>query len=102
MQSTRGSEEVTRQIVEIIIDALRIDPQRVTMDARLFIDLEAESIDIVDIRFRLEELFGIKLKQGEMFERLGSGLSANQIADKFTVGSLVTFMTSRLTTLESG
>lgn len=50
-----------------LVDALNVDDDQVTPDARLQADLGAESIDFLDIVFRLEREFGIKIPRGELF-----------------------------------
>lgn len=49
------------------MDALGVDDDEVTPTARLTTDLHAESIDFLDIVFRLEKAFGFKIAQGELF-----------------------------------
>jgi acyl carrier protein len=49
------------------VDALAVDDDEVTPDAKLIADLGAESIDILDISFKLEQAFGFKIAQGELF-----------------------------------
>lgn len=56
-------EKVRQQLV----DALSVDEDEVTPQARLQGDLNAESIDFLDIVFRLEREFGIKIDRNELF-----------------------------------
>jgi acyl carrier protein len=49
------------------VDALGVDEDEVTEDATLTGDLGAESIDFLDIMFRLEKAFNIKIPRGELF-----------------------------------
>ena len=49
------------------MDALNADDDAVTMSSRLQADLGAESIDFLDIVFRLEREFGMKIPRGELF-----------------------------------
>ncbi|MGC1274499.1 MAG: phosphopantetheine-binding protein, partial [Planctomycetaceae bacterium] len=49
------------------VDALGVDDDEVTPEATLSGDLGAESIDYLDIVFRLEKNFGIKIPRGELF-----------------------------------
>ena len=51
----------------MLIDALVVDDDEVTPEARLQADLGAESIDFLDISFKLEQTFNFKIPQGEMF-----------------------------------
>jgi len=60
-------DEIFEKIREVLVDALGVDDDEVTAEARLVDDLGAESIDFLDITFRLEKAFTIKIGQGEMF-----------------------------------
>ena len=59
--------EIFEKIQEILVDALAVDDDEVTLQATLIGDLGAESIDILDISFKLEQDFGFKIAQGELF-----------------------------------
>ncbi|MAE66933.1 MAG: acyl carrier protein [Phycisphaeraceae bacterium] len=59
-------EEVFDKVKDVLVDALSVDDDEVVADAKLVEDLGAESIDFLDIVFRLEKAFGIKIEQGEM------------------------------------
>ena len=60
-------EEVYKQVEEVLIDALAVDDEDISEDATLTGDLGAESIDYLDIVFRLEKKFSIKIPKGELF-----------------------------------
>ena len=60
-------DEVFEKIQTALIDALGVDDEDVTADATLVGDLGAESIDFLDIVFRLEKSFDIKIPRGELF-----------------------------------
>ncbi|MFP4144952.1 MAG: acyl carrier protein [Phycisphaeraceae bacterium] len=60
-------DEVFEKVQEVLEDALGVDEDEVTADAKLVEDLGAESIDFLDIVFRLEKAFGIKIEQSELF-----------------------------------
>ncbi|NOT02640.1 MAG: acyl carrier protein [Phycisphaerales bacterium] len=60
-------DEVVKQVGEVLVDALGVDHEDVTENATLGGDLGAESIDYLDIVFRLEKTFGIKIPKGELF-----------------------------------
>jgi acyl carrier protein len=60
-------DEVYSKVQEVLIDALGVDEDEVTPDATLTSDLGAESIDFLDIVFKLEQTFGFKIAQGELF-----------------------------------
>lgn len=60
-------DEILAKVTEVLEDALGVDEDEVTPDATLVGDLGAESIDFLDIAFKLEQTFGFKIPQGEMF-----------------------------------
>lgn len=60
-------EEIFEKVRETLVDALGVDDDEVSESATLVGDLGAESIDFLDIVFRLEKNFGIKIPRGELF-----------------------------------
>lgn len=70
--ATMSQEEIYRNVKDVLEEALGADEEDITMDASLTADLEAESIDFLDIVFRLEKTFStpekpFKISQGELF-----------------------------------
>ncbi len=62
-----SQEEIFEKVREALVDALGVDDDEVTPEATLQGDLDAESIDFLDIVFRLEKSFDIKIERGELF-----------------------------------
>lgn len=66
-------EEIYKKVQAVLVDALGVDEEEVTPEATLRGDLGAESIDFLDIVFRLEKAFTtdsakpFKIPRGEMF-----------------------------------
>ena len=60
-------EQIFEKVRETLVDALGVDEDEVTPEATLTTDLGAESIDFLDIVFRLEKAFDIKIPRGELF-----------------------------------
>lgn len=63
----KSRDEIFAQVQSTLVDALGVDEEEVTEQATLTRDLGAESIDFLDIVFRLEKAFGIKIPRGELF-----------------------------------
>ena len=61
------TDEIFGKVQETLIDALGVDDDEVTLEATLVGDLGAESIDFLDIVFRLEKNFNVKIPRGELF-----------------------------------
>ena len=61
-----SKEEIFNGVKDALVDALAVDDDEVSPDATLVGDLGAESIDILDIIYRLEKNFGIKIDQAEL------------------------------------
>ncbi|MBN1804685.1 MAG: acyl carrier protein [Sedimentisphaerales bacterium] len=60
-------DEISQKVQEVLVDALGVDDDEVTAEATLMGDLGAESIDFLDIVFRLEKAFEIKIPREELF-----------------------------------
>lgn len=60
-------EEIFKKVQDVLVDALGLDEEDVTEEATLMGDLGAESIDFLDIVFRLEKTFNIKVPREELF-----------------------------------
>jgi len=60
-------EEIFEKVRETLVDALGVDEEEVVGEATLTGDLGAESIDFLDIVFRLEKNFNIKIPRGDLF-----------------------------------
>jgi acyl carrier protein len=60
-------EQIFQQVQEVLVDALGVDNEEVIPQATLMGDLGAESIDFLDIVFRLEKAFSIKIPREELF-----------------------------------
>jgi len=61
------NDEIFEKVQATLVDALGVEEEDVTPDATLQGKLGAESIDFLDIVFRLERNFGIKIPRGELF-----------------------------------
>jgi len=60
-------QQILQEVQGVLIDALGVDEDEVAPDATLMADLGAESIDFLDIVFRMEKAFGIKIPREELF-----------------------------------
>ncbi len=60
-------DEIFGKVQEVLVDALGVEDDEVTAEAALMGDLGSESIDFLDIVFRLEKTFGIKIPREELF-----------------------------------
>lgn len=60
-------DEIFDKVRDVLVDALAVDEDDVTPQASLTRDLGAESIDFLDIVFKLEQEFSFKIAQGELF-----------------------------------
>ena len=71
------SDDNLNKIVEIVIDKLGIDANKVTPEAKFIDDLGADSLDTVELIMQFEEEFGIEIPD-EDAEKI---LSVNQALD---------------------
>ncbi len=61
------NQEIFEKVRECLVSVLDVDSDDVSPASRLTEDLDAESIDFVDIIYRLEQTFRVKIPQGELF-----------------------------------
>ena len=70
--------EVFEKVRQTFVDALGVEPDDVTLKARVIDDLGAESLDFLDIAYRLEQQFKIKIPRGDIKQRSQQGLGADE------------------------
>lgn len=80
MSTKAENMNVLERVQSIIADALYVEKSEVVRDASLMKDLGAESIDFLDIVFRIEKDFGIKLPKGEAERRARGNLTDEEFA----------------------
>ena len=61
-----NDEQVYERVVEAFCEALGLDDDEVERTSLVIDDLGAESLDFLDIAFRLERAFGIKIPRGQI------------------------------------
>ena len=59
--------DIYKKVSNTLVEALNVDEEEIQPTSTLQGDLGAESIDFLDIVFRLEREFGIKIPRGELF-----------------------------------
>ena len=69
-------------VQEAIADALGIDEAEVLPDATLLGDLGAESIDLLDILFRIERVSGVKVTVADIGDLLQGGIPDEEFGDE--------------------
>lgn len=75
------AKEVHTKVTKVLVEALGVEEDDVKPSATLQADLGAESIDFLDIVFRLERAFGIKIPRGELFPERVFELSTEIVHD---------------------
>lgn len=68
--STFDKQDTFAKIVDIVASKLEIDPKNISLEST-FADLGADSLDLLEIIMRLEELFGIEIND-EDAEKMSS------------------------------
>ena len=74
------SSSVEDRVCEIVADAMARDPANVQLTSNLMFDLGAESLDFLDIVFKLESAFGIQITRGEMEKAARGDMSDEEFA----------------------
>jgi acyl carrier protein len=74
-------DEITAAVSQAVVDALGAEPDEVTPDATLLDDLGAESIDLLDILFRLERSLKVKIQAAQLAEYVQGGIPDDEFGD---------------------
>ena len=69
------------KVKAILIDQLDVDEDKVTMDASIFDDLGADSLDVVDLVMSLEEAFDIEIPDDQVENIKTVGDTAKYVED---------------------
>jgi len=69
-------------VAKTIADALGCDVEQVQLDVSLIDGLDAESIDFLDLVFRLERAFKVKIPRGKIVENARGDLSEAEFEQK--------------------
>jgi acyl carrier protein len=86
LETTNDTGAIFDKVAEIIANSLGCDVENVKPDSSLIDDLGAESIDFLDIVFRLERAFKVKIPRGEILSDARGPLSESE----FESGGVVT------------
>jgi acyl carrier protein len=74
------ANEVFEQVKAIIVDKLGVDASKVTMEARFREDLEADSLDLVELIMEFEEKFGGEISDEEAQKITTVGEAVNYLS----------------------
>ena len=88
--------EVYERVASVLSDALAIRPEEITPGASIMDDLNAESIDLLDLRFRVERAFGIRITAEDLAAAFQGATDVSQFRAAFTVQSLCDYIAYRL------
>ena len=89
-QTDFSAEEIAAvfpKLAEAMSEALGCDEEKITLKASLIDDLDAESIDFLDIVFRLEKIFKIKIPRGKILEDARGTLSEGEFEENGVLSS---------------
>ena len=81
---------IYEKVKESVVEALGVDDDEVTPEAVLFDDLGAESLDLLDIVFRLEKEFSIKIPRGGIQADALSGEGENLKEEDLVLDGVLT------------
>ena len=75
-------EEIFETVKTAVVDALGVDEDEVTPEATLLDELGAESIDLLDILFRLERKLGVKIQAADLAAYVQGGIADDEFGDE--------------------
>ena len=88
--------EIFAQVTSVLAEALVVDKEDITPTAALQRDLGADSLDLLELMFRLEHEFGIKIPRGELFSESTFRIGTELVQDGKLTDKGVAELRSRL------
>jgi len=73
--------DVDSAVKEAVVEALALDDDEVTAESTLMDDLGAESIDLLDILFRIEKSTGVKIEASDLGDYMQGGIPDEEFSD---------------------
>ncbi|MEV6070922.1 phosphopantetheine-binding protein [Nocardia sp. NPDC052001] len=74
--------EINSTVIEAVAAALGLDDSEVTLESTLIDELGAESIDLLDILFRVERKSGIKVQASDIGDAIQGGIPDEEFGDE--------------------
>jgi len=74
--------DVDSSVKEAVVEALALDDDEVTPESTLMDDLGAESIDLLDILFRIEKSTGVKIEASDLGDYMQGGIPDDEFSDE--------------------
>lgn len=72
-------EEILKRVKEVLVKQLGIDESKITEEASFQGDLEADSLDLVELIMELEDQFGIKISDEDAREIQAVGQAVDYV-----------------------
>ena len=73
--------DIAQAVQEAVAEALALEEDEVTSDAAITADLGAESIDLLDVLFRIERATGVKLEAADLADYIQGGIPDEVFGD---------------------
>jgi acyl carrier protein len=90
------SNDIYARVTKVLVQALGVEEDDIKPSSILQADLGAESIDFIDIVFRLEHEFGIKIERDELFPDAISPNDPNLVRDGRVTDECLTALRLRM------
>jgi acyl carrier protein len=90
------AKRVEMEVRQALCEALELDDDEITPEATIMDDLGAESIDLLDLRFRLEKALGLKITNEDLATAFTGVETEREFRQAFTVEAMNRYLVTRL------
>jgi acyl carrier protein len=70
--------EILEQLYECVASTVGVKKEAISLDSSLINDLGADSLDLLDLVFSLEQAFGIEITRGEIEKRVRASIPEDE------------------------
>ena len=89
-------DAIRDEVRRILAEALSVEADSIKPESRIMDDLNAESIDLLDIRFRVEKAFTFRITAEDLAQAFQGTTSAEEFRARFTVDALCRYVSYRI------
>ena len=96
MSASHDTAQIEGRVRDLLAAVLALPAESIRPESRIILDLNAESLDVLDLRFRIEEEFAVRIEPEQLARAFGPDVTKELFEERFTLHSLSEYVRLRL------